>query len=69
VLRKLKVGTLGNLVYSPNGKRLAVCTDKLVKVFDADTGQELLILRGHEANVQQAVFSRTQLPLPGCTPQ
>jgi WD40 repeat protein len=41
----------------PDGKRLASGGDKTVKVFDAQTGQKLLTLRGHTGGVWPVVFS------------
>jgi WD40 repeat protein len=31
--------------------------DKMLKIWDADTGQELLTLRGHDSNVWAVAFS------------
>src|SRR5439155_1094117 len=40
-------GTVGRVAYSPDGKRLTSASDdNTVKVWDAQTGQELLALQG-----------------------
>src|SRR5207244_783346 len=44
--------------FSPDGKRLASASfDKSVKVWDAQTGQELFTLHGHTDYVYSVVFS------------
>jgi WD40 repeat protein len=51
------------VVFSPDGKRLAggaydeTVFAPAVKVWDAQTGQELLSLKGHTSNVSSAAFS------------
>jgi WD40 repeat protein len=43
---------------SPNGRRvLAAHSDRTVRIWDADSGKEILILRGHTDRVNCAVFS------------
>ena len=44
------------MCYSPDGHRLAGGWSTEVKVWDADTGQEVQTLRGHEFAVQAVVF-------------
>ena len=47
-----------SLAFSPDGKRLAgAATDHTVKVWDAQTGQELLTLKGHTEQVLSVAFS------------
>jgi len=43
------LGKLSNVVFSPDGSRLAVVSPEKndAKVFDANTGEELLVLKGH----------------------
>src|SRR5262249_17294 len=46
------------VAFSPDGRRLASSSvDGTVKVWDADTGQEIRTLRGHKSWVGRAVFS------------
>jgi len=46
------------VAFSPNGKRLASpAGDNMVKVWDAQTGQELLALKGHTSWIHNAAFS------------
>ena len=45
-------------MFSPDGKRLASASeDKTVKVWDAQTGQELFSFKGHEWRVNDVAFS------------
>jgi WD40 repeat protein len=46
------------VAFSPDSKRLASASwDKTVKVWDAQTGQELLTLKGHTGGVDSVAFS------------
>lgn len=46
------MGSLSNVVFSPDGSRLAVTSDNTndIKVFDVGTEKELLVLKGHTNN-------------------
>ena len=52
------------MAFSPDGKRIASASaDRTVKVWDADTGQEILTLKGHTSWCQQrGVQPRRQTP-------
>ena len=46
------------MAFSPDGKRLATASyDHTAKVWDAESGKELLTLRGHSDNVYGVAFS------------
>jgi WD40 repeat protein len=46
------------VAFSPDGKRLASASaDKTVRVWDADRGQEVLVLTGHTGLVTAVAFS------------
>jgi WD40 repeat protein len=46
------------VAFSPDGKRVASGgSDNTVKVWDAQTGQEVFTLKGHVKNVRSVAFS------------
>ena len=46
------------MAFSPDGKRIVTGSeDKTVKVWDAETGQEVLALKGHTDDVSSVAFS------------
>jgi WD40 repeat protein len=45
------------LSFSPDGRRLAACSEHLVIVWDVDTAQEIFTFRGHRGNVADVAFS------------
>ena len=52
------IGAVTCLVFSPDGERLVTSgEDGTVKVWNANTGQEILILRGHAGAVNSVAFS------------
>jgi WD40 repeat protein len=47
-----------SISFSPDGKRLATGSeDRLVKIWDADTHQELITFKGHSDHVYSVAFS------------
>jgi dipeptidyl aminopeptidase/acylaminoacyl peptidase len=48
---------LSNATFSPDGKRLAVGSDQVVRIHDATTGAELAALRGHSEAVLWVAYS------------
>ena len=47
-----------SVAFSPDGKRLATASaDQTAKVWDAESGKELLTLRGHSDTVNGVAFS------------
>jgi WD40 repeat protein len=59
-LRSFKVQplSLGGLALTPDGTRLALAIDDGIKLFDVESGDEILTLRGHAAPVTCVAFSR-----------
>ncbi|MBI1918524.1 MAG: WD40 repeat domain-containing protein, partial [Planctomycetes bacterium] len=45
------------VAFGAEGKRLAAAADRTVKVWDAETGKELLSLEGHEGELRALAFS------------
>jgi eukaryotic-like serine/threonine-protein kinase len=55
---ELNAGPVESVVFSPDGKRIASGSfDQTVKVWDTDTGQEVLTLKGHRGPVKAVAFS------------
>src|SRR5262245_34123563 len=47
-----------SIAYSPDGRRLATASwDRTTKIWDATTGRQLRVLRGHDHFLQYLVFS------------
>ncbi|MGH8567510.1 MAG: WD40 repeat domain-containing protein, partial [Gammaproteobacteria bacterium] len=54
----VKSSPLDPVAFSPDGSRLAAADEgKVVRVWDAQSGQEVLTLRGHEGDVGSVAFS------------
>jgi WD40 repeat protein len=51
------VGIIGSVAFSPDGTRLAAAGDKTVRLWDARTGQQLLVCEGHASRVTSVAFS------------
>lgn len=57
-IARLGKGTIGDIMYSPDGARFAVSADIGVWIYDAKTGKELdLIAEEHPARVYSAAYS------------
>jgi WD40 repeat protein len=49
---------VANVSFSPDGKRLASASaDKTIRIFNAETGEELVSLKGHTDSVNRAFFT------------
>ena len=47
-----------SVAYSPDGRRIAAgSSDKTVRVWDATTGEQLAVLRGHDGLVTSVAYS------------
>ncbi len=46
-----------DVIFSPNGKLLATIDENIVRIWNAQTGEELSTLQGHEDSVNRVVFS------------
>jgi WD40 repeat protein len=54
------------LALSPDGRKIAAAIGKRVRVWDARTEEEIVVLEGHEANVTGLAFHRDSLQLLSC---
>ena len=53
------LGCVTHVVFSPDGQRLATSSeDGTVRVWDAASGQQTLVLRGHSDIVRSVTFIR-----------
>ncbi len=60
---RLGIGGIENIAISPNGKQLAVGTQIGVWLYDAQTGDAISFLDGHENSVRSVAFSPDNLTL------
>ncbi len=51
------VGFIYSVAFSPNGRALVASCGRIAKVWDVQSGHELLTLRGHENQVSSAIFT------------
>ena len=51
-------GAVRSIAYSPDGKTIASAgDDKVVRIWDAESGKELRVLKGHKDTIHQVAFS------------
>jgi WD40 repeat protein len=51
-------GAINSVAFSPDGKRLVTASnDGTVKLWDTDSGEDVLTLRGHTSGVKSVAFS------------
>jgi len=54
---KTGINEAKGLAFSPDGKRIAAFKKQIVKMWDVDSGDELLTLSGHKENINSFAFS------------
>jgi WD40 repeat protein len=54
---RLGKGKINEIKYSPDGTRLAVASSIGIWIYDAQTGEELELIRGHTSGVNSVSFS------------
>ena len=54
---RLGKGKINEIKYSPDGTRLAVVSTVGIWIYDAQTGEELELIRGHTSEVNSVSFS------------
>ena len=54
---RLGKGKINEVKYSPDGTRLAVAGSTGIWIYDAQTGEELELIRGHTKSVNSVSFS------------
>ena len=48
---------VNSAVFSPDGKRVVTASDHTARIWDAESGKAIAVLRGHAGRVTSAVFS------------
>ena len=62
-------GNVFSAVYSPDGKRVITAShDETARIWDAETGTEIAVLKGHTKSVHSAVF-RSLAMASRCSPR
>ena len=59
VKARLGKGSISEIQYSPDGRRLAVASASGIWIYDAQTGEELDLLTGHTWPPRTIVFSQS----------
>ena len=52
-----RIPSLEKVIFSPDGKRILVCSGNLLKINDSNSGAELMTLSGHNSWVRDANYS------------
>lgn len=52
-----RIPSLEKVIFSPDGKRILVCSGNLLKISDSNSGAELMTLSGHNSWVRDANYS------------
>jgi WD40 repeat protein len=58
VIKSIQADTMGPMVWSPDGSRLAIVGDRGVEIFDVNSGEKILYDNGEKAGHMNVRFSR-----------